>query len=84
MPWSPLVRSGRSAAVSTAFTPASFSAFDVSIFLIFAWACGSAGRGPTSWPGMLWSAPYLARPVTLSMPSGRSGRVPTDLKDLPV
>ena len=26
----------------TAFTPGSFSAFDVSIFLILAWACGLA------------------------------------------
>ena len=53
MPWSPLVRSGRSAAVITAFTPASFSAFEVSIFLIFAWAWGERRTRPTSWPGML-------------------------------
>src|SRR3546814_15630468 len=32
---------------------------------------------PTSWPGADMSAPKRARPVTLSRPSGRSGRVPT-------
>ena len=84
MPESPSVRSGRSAAVSTALTPASFSAFDVSIFLILACAWGLRRILPTSWPGILKSAPYLARPVTLSIPSGRSGRVPTDLNDWPV
>ena len=54
---SPLVRSGRSAAVITAFTPFSFSAFEVSIFLIVAWAWGLRRTRPTSWPAMLKSAP---------------------------
>ena len=54
---SPLVRSGRSAAVITAFTPFSFSAFDVSIFLIFAWAWGLLRMRPTNCPAMLKSAP---------------------------
>ena len=30
-------------------------------------------------PGSVKSAPKLARPVTLSIPSGRTGRVPTHL-----
>ena len=54
---SPSVRSGRSAAVITAFTPLSFSAFEVSIFLIVAWACGLLRTRPTNWPAMLKSAP---------------------------
>ena len=38
-------------------SPLSFSAFEVSIFLIFAWACGLLRTRPTSWPAMLKSAP---------------------------
>ena len=45
------MRSGRSAAVITAFTPFSFSALDVSILLILAWACGLLRMRPTNWPG---------------------------------
>ena len=32
-------------------------------------------------PGIFMSAPKLARPVTLSTPSGRMGRVPTIFND---
>ena len=71
--------SGKSFAVITAFTPASASAFDVSIDLMTAWACGLRSTLPISWPGRLKSAPKRARPVTLSAPSGRSGRVPIHL-----
>src|SRR5262245_35517710 len=45
-----------------------------------AWACGERRMRPTSMPGAVASAPNFARPVTLSIPSGRSGRVPTTLK----
>src|SRR5262245_25268619 len=38
--------------------------------------CGLLSTLPTSWPGRARSAPNLARPVTLSTPSGRTGRVP--------
>jgi hypothetical protein len=54
---SPLVRSGKSAAVITAFTPFNFSALDVSILMILAWAWGLRKILPTNWPGMLKSAP---------------------------
>ena len=54
---SPLVRSGRSAAVITAFTPFSFSALEVSIRLILAWAWGLLRMRPTNCPGILKSAP---------------------------
>ena len=47
--------------------------------LISAWAWGERKTRPMSWPGANVSAPYFARPVTLSRPSGRGGRVPTDL-----
>ena len=46
---------------------------------IRAWACGLRRILPISMPGAVTSAPNLARPVTLSTPSGRSGRVPTTL-----
>ena len=48
---------GQVGAVMTALTPGSFSAFEVSIFLILAWACGERRTRPTSWPGALKSAP---------------------------
>src|SRR5262249_4546163 len=69
--WSP-----KSARVTTALTPGSASALDVSIETIRAWACGLRSTRPTSWPGRLKSAPNRARPVTLSCPSGRTVRVP--------
>src|SRR5919205_2354441 len=66
----------------TAFTPGSFSAADMSMDLIRAWACGDRRILPYSIPGSFRSAPYMARPVTLGTPSGRIGRVPTHLKRL--
>ena len=42
-------------------------------------AWGLLRTRPTSMPGSDMSAPNLARPVTLSTPSGRQGRVPTYL-----
>src|SRR5690606_30374592 len=47
--------------------------------LMLAWACGLRTMRPRIAPGMRISAPYWARPVTLSMPSGRTGRVPMTL-----
>ena len=46
---------------------------------IRAWACGLRLIRPKSIPGSEMSAPYCARPVTFSTPSGRTGRVPTTL-----
>src|SRR5215472_12548863 len=69
--------SRKSSLVTTAFTPGSCSAFDVSIDTMRAWAWGLRSTRPTSWPGRLKSAPKRARPVTLSWPSGRTVRVPT-------
>ncbi len=70
-------RSGKSAPVTTAFTPGSASAFLVSMPRMRAWACGLRLMRPQIMPGMTKSAPNAARPVTLSTPSGRIGRVPT-------
>ena len=58
------------------------TAADVSINLIRAWACGLRSTRPTSMPGADMSAPKRARPVTLSIPSGRGGRVPTTLNSI--
>ena len=44
-----------------------------------AWACGLRSTRPKSMRGRRTSAPYSARPVTLSAPSGRTGRVPMTL-----
>jgi len=44
---------------------------------IRACACGLRTTAPYSMPGSEKSAPNVARPVTLSMPSWRIGRVPT-------
>src|SRR5581483_15506 len=71
--------SGKSAPVITALTPGSAAAFDVSIDLMRACACGERMTLPYSVPGNVWSAPYIARPVTFGTPSGRMGRVPTHL-----
>src|SRR5690242_18092198 len=49
------------------------------MLLILAWACGERRTRPISMPGATASAPNLARPVTLSTPSGRFGLVPTTL-----
>ena len=70
-------KSSKSSRVTTALTPFKASAFDVSIDMIFACACGLRRTRPTSMLGRDLSAPNSARPVTLSTPSGRSGRVPT-------
>ena len=48
--------STRSFAVTTAFTPASFSAFDVSMRRMTAWACGLRNTLPQIIPGMVLSA----------------------------
>jgi hypothetical protein len=72
--------SGKSARVVTAFTPGSAIALSVLRETIRAWACGLRLILPHSMPGIVMSAPKLARPVTLSMPSGRIGRVPTTLR----
>src|SRR6476619_2785652 len=66
----------KSSRVTTALTPGSFRAADASIDLMRACACGLRSTHPTNWPAMARSAPKRARPVTLSTPSGRSGRVP--------
>src|SRR5665213_3244576 len=76
---SPPVWSGKSAEVMIAFTPVNCSALEVSIFRILACACGERKTNPISWPGIDASAPYRARPVTLSTPSGRGTRVPITL-----
>ena len=68
---------GRSSAVITACTPGSFNALLVSIDTMRACACGERFTLPHSMPGRTESAPNMARPVTLSTPSGRTGRVPT-------
>src|SRR6185503_11821895 len=73
----------KSMPVTTALTPASFWAAEVSIDFMRACACGLLSTLPTIWPAMAKSAPNLARPVTLSTPSGRSGRVPTHLNSEP-
>ena len=69
--------SGKSARVVTALTPGSAIALSVLIETIRAWACGLRLILPHNMPGIFMSAPKLARPVTLSTPSGRIGRVPT-------
>src|SRR5215471_8833277 len=68
---------GKSAQVTTALTPGNLSAFSALIDMIRAWAWGLRLILPHSMPGIVMSAPKLARPVTLSTPSGRIGRVPT-------
>ena len=76
---SPSGISGKSSAVTTALTPGTASAALASIPAIRAWAWGLRRMRPTSIPGIVKSAPKFARPVTLSSPSGRTGRVPTHL-----
>ena len=73
---SPGPSSGKSAAVTTAFTPGSARAFLMLMDLILAWACGLRTTRPWIMSATVRSAPKLARPVTLSTPSGRIGRVP--------
>ena len=74
-----IVKSTMSLAVTTAFTPGSFSAFEVSIDLMRACGCGLRNTLPQIMPGMVVSAANWARPVTLSMPSGRMVRWPIHL-----
>src|SRR6516165_12502450 len=82
----PIVRlfggmSGKSARVVTALTPGKAIALSVLIDTIRAWAYGLRLILPHNMPGNFMSAPKLARPVTLSTPSGRMGRVPTTFSD---
>jgi len=49
--------SGKSAAVTTALTPGSAAAFEVSIERMRACACGERRMRPVSMPGMAKSAP---------------------------
>ena len=65
--------------VTTALTPGSFSALEVSIDLMRACGCGLRNTLPQIMPGMVVSAANCARPVTLSMPSGRMVRWPIHL-----
>src|SRR6266852_3057117 len=76
--WSP-----KSSRVTTAFTPGSASALEVSIETMRACGYGLRSTRPMSWPGRLKSAPKRARPVTLSTPSGRMVRVPTYVCEFP-
>src|SRR5689334_19043281 len=73
------VGSGKSSFVTTALTPGSLSAALASMERMRAWGWGLRSTLPISMPGMVASAPKRARPVTLSSPSGRAGRVPTTL-----
>src|SRR3979490_2698791 len=68
-----------SRAVTTALTPGNASAFEVSIDLMGACGCGLRLTLPQIIPGMVVSAAKAARPVTLSMPSGRMVRWPIHL-----
>ena len=61
--------SGKSSAVTTARTPGASSALLVSMDLMCAWACGLRRTAPWIRPAAVKSAPYRARPVTLSVPS---------------
>src|SRR5436190_9182991 len=72
--------SGKSLDVTTAFTPGSAAAFEVSIERMRAWAWGERRMRPVSMPGITMSEPYCEVPVTFGTPSGRIGRVPTHLK----
>src|SRR5689334_19628063 len=74
-----IVKSTMSFEVTTAFTPGSFSALDVSIDLMRACGCGLRSTLPQIMPGMVVSAANWARPVTLSIPSGRMVRWPIHL-----
>ncbi len=63
--------------VTMALTPGRASALVVSMDTMRAWACGERSTAPSNMPASVRSAPKRARPVTLSTPSGRMGRVPT-------
>src|SRR5450759_1672958 len=76
--------SGKSAEVTTPFTPGRATAFEVSIDRMRAWAWGERRIRPTSMLGIATSAPNWASPVTFGTPSGRTGRVPTHLKGFAV
>ena len=71
---------GKSLAVTTAFTPGRAAALLVSMEMMRAWACGERLILPHSIPEARVSAANTARPVTLSTPSGRIGRVPTTFR----
>src|SRR3989339_1798013 len=61
--------------VITALTPLSFSAFDVSMESILAWAWGLCKRAPYNMPGLEISSTNTALPVALSGVSMRFARV---------
>ena len=61
--------STRSSAVATARTPSTCSAREVSMLRMRAWAWGERSILPWSTSAGRTSAPYTARPVTLSSPS---------------
>ena len=73
-----------SRAVTTAFTPGSASALEVSMPMMRACACGLRRTLPQIMPGMVVSAAKAARPVTLSAPSGRMVRWPIHLLSMTV
>ena len=72
--------SGKSSAVTTAFTPGRASALLVSIETIRACACGERRILPHSMPDARVSAANTARPVTLSTPSGTDGTRANDFQ----
>src|SRR5215510_4380426 len=63
----------------TALTPGSACALSKLIDLIRAWGWGLRRTLPQSMPGLEKSAPKVARPVTLSSPSGLLVRLPIHL-----
>ena len=72
----------KSLKVTIDFTPGNSSALEASIDSIK--ACGSfiLSKHPYNMFGAYKSAPYIALPVTLSIPSGLNGLVPTILNSL--
>ena len=75
----PYFRVGTSLWVITAFTPGSFSASEVSMETIRAWAWGEVRILPKSMLGNFRSPVYLAAPVTFSGPSMRGTLRPITL-----
>ena len=63
--------------MTIASTPGIASAALVSIATIRAWACGLRSTAPCNSSLGRTSAPNTAAPITLSTPSGRTGREPT-------
>src|SRR5689334_12111491 len=67
---------GASGPVTTATTPSSASAAEVSIFLIRAWGYGECRILPISIPGKVKSSAYLPWPVVLPAESTSATRFP--------